>query len=184
MVLKFRLISNEQDDFIRDFEILDDQTFFQLHVAIQDNLHYDKSQIASFFICTEDWEKQLEIMLFELFEDEKKDYLVMDHALIGEHISRVHDKLLYVFDVFNERLFFIELAGTSSPHPGRKYPVCSFEQGSAPQQVMMDPIFSPGKDMADELSMGDNIFGEDIQRLDDLDEMGYQTLDDSYPDEE
>ena len=33
MVFKFRLISNEQDDFIRDFEILDDQTFFDFHMA-------------------------------------------------------------------------------------------------------------------------------------------------------
>ena len=184
MVLKFRLISNEQDDFIRDFEILDDQTFFQFHIAIQDNLHFDKSQIASFFICTGDWEKEQEVTLFELFDDEKKDFLVMDSTRIGDHVSRVHDKLLYVFDVFNERLFFIELAGTSAPDKGKKYPVCSLEQGCPPQQILMDPIFSPGRDAAEDYSMGDPAFGEEYQGLDDLEELGFHTLEDSYPDED
>ena len=182
MVLKFRLISNEQDDFIRDFEILDEQTFFHFHIAIQDNLHFDKSQIASFFICTGEWEKELEVNLFELNDEENSGVLVMDHAILSDHVTQVHDKLLYVFDVFNERLFFIELVGTSEPLPGKKYPNCSFEQGGVPQQILMDPIFNSGRETMDEIT--DDLFMEEMPDLDDLDEMGYQTLDDSYPDEE
>ena len=182
MVLKFRLISNEQDDFIRDFEILDKQTFFNLHIAIQDNLHFDKSQIASFFICGNEWEKELEITLFELTEEENAVVLVMDSTVVGEHVSRIHDKLLYVFDVFNERMFFIELAGTSDPVPGRKYPFCSFEQGHIPQQILMENIFTTTKEAMEDFSYTDDLFGE--EGFDDLDELGYHTFDDSYPDEE
>ena len=184
MVLKFRLISNEQDDFIRDFELLEKQTFFHFHIAIQDNLHFDKSQIASFFVCAGEWEKELEVTLFELSDEDSAGILVMDNAVLSDHTTNVHDKLLYVFDVFNERLFFIELAGKSEPLPGRQYPFCSFEQGHIPQQILMDPIFSSGKEMAEDMSITDDLFGEEMPGMDDLDEMGYQTLDNSCPDEE
>ena len=109
MVLKFRLISNERDDFVRDFEILANQTFFKFHMAIQDNLHFDKSQIASFFTCNQQWEKEQEITLFELSEEEAAKVLVMDSTNIGDYLQDIHDKMIYVYDVFNERLFFIEL---------------------------------------------------------------------------
>ena len=138
MVLKFRLISNEQDDFIRDFEILAEQTFFQLHMAIQDNLHFDKSQIASFFTCSQNWEKEQEITLFELSEEEAAKVLVMDNTKIGDHTQGTHDKMLYVYDVFNERLFFIELVEILKQDSSKAYPCFSFEKGQAPQQVFMD----------------------------------------------
>ena len=182
MVLKFRLISNEQDDFIRDFEILDEQTFFHFHLAIQENLHFDKSQIASFFVCGQDWEKELEITLFELTEEENATVLVMDSTILSDHVTSVHDKLLYVFDVFNERLFFIELAGTSDPVPGRQYPCCTFQQGHVPQQILMDEIFSTGKEDMEDFPGTDEFFSE--EGFDDMDEMGYHTLDDSCPDED
>ena len=184
MVLKFRFISNEQDDFIRDFEILDDQTFFQFHMAVQGNLHFDKSQIASFFICNEKWEKEQEVTLFELSDEENAGVLVMDNTLLRDHASTVNDKLLYVYDVFNERLFFIELVETSDPVPSLHYPICTFERGNAPQQILMDPIFNTTREMGDNEDYDDSFFTEEMLDADDLDEMGYQTYDDSIPDEE
>jgi hypothetical protein len=191
MVLKFRLISNEQDDFIRDFEILDEQTFFRLHVAIQDNLHFDKSQIASFFICNNKWEKEQEITLFELSDEESAKVLVMDNTRMSDFMHDIHDKMLYVFDVFNERLFFIELVEILNQDSSKEYPFCSFEKGQAPQQVFMDPIFSP-KDLDESLRLNDTsldneIYGDDeMLGNDDLDKLGFdqQIFDDSYPDEE
>ena len=173
MVLKFRLISNEQDDFIRDFEILAEQTFFHLHMAVQDNLHFDKSQIASFFICNQDWEKEQEITLFELSEEESAQAITMDSARVGDYIPEIHDKMIYVFDVFNERLFLIELVEKHKQEPSKQYPLCSFEQGHAPQQVYMDQIFTSRNNGDDTLP-------------DDLDGLGYdsQLFDDYFPDED
>lgn len=141
MIFTFRLISNEQENFVRDFEIKHDQTFYDLHVAIQENLHYDKSQIASFFICNEKWEKEQEITLFELSEEEASRVIVMDAAHIGEFIKEKKQKLLYVFDVFNERSFYIEVADIHKKDQNLKYPVCTHAKGSAPQQIIMDQIF-------------------------------------------
>lgn len=175
MVLKFRLISNEQDDFIRDIEILDVQTFFHLHEAIQDNLHFDKSQIASFFICNQKWEKEQEITLFELSEEEAAKVLVMDNTKIGDYMKGTHDKMLYVYDIFNERLFFIELVEILKQDTSIAYPCCSFEKGQAPQQIFMDAIFNsqPQEESTplDNASLDDEMFDQQI-------------FDDSLPDEE
>ncbi len=185
MVLKFRLISNEQDDFIRDIEILDDQTFFHLHEAIQDNLGFDKSQIASFFICNQQWEKEQEITLFELSEEESSKVLVMDHAKIGDYMKSPHDKMLYVFDVFNERLFFIELVETMQKDRSKSYPCCSYEKGQPPQQIYMDSIFE-SKFLDENLPPAGPSLDDDLFHDEDIDRLGFdqQIFDDSFPDEE
>ena len=178
MVLKFRLISNEQDDFVRDFEILADQSFFHLHMDIQENLHFDKSQIASFFICSPDWEKEQEISLFELSEEESAKVITMENAVIKDHISEVHDKLVYVFDIFNDRMFFAELVEIKKEDSSARYPFCSQETGSAPQQILMDQLFN-GQTMAGSALMD----VEDMLDSGDLDDLGYdsQILDDEFP---
>jgi len=185
MVLKFRLISNEQDDFIRDIEILDDQTFLQLHEAIQDNLDFDKSQIASFFTCNQQWEKEQEITLFELSEEEAAKVLVMDSTNIGDYLKETHDKMIYVYDVFNERLFFIELVEILKQDSSKTYPNCSFEKGQAPEQVNLDAIFNslPQEESTplDQASLDDEMFNDE-----DLDSLGFdqQIFDDPLPDED
>jgi hypothetical protein len=141
MVYKFRLLSSEQDDFIRDFEVRSDHTFYELHVAIQKNCRYDTSQIASFFLCNSEWEKEHEITLFELSEEPDKDSLVMDNAIFSQHITGLKQRLLYVFDIFNERAFFIELVEIRDEVPSKSYPVCTLSQGSPPVQILMDEVF-------------------------------------------
>ncbi len=184
MVLKFRLISNEQDDFIRDFEVLAEQTFFHLHMAIQDNLHFDKSQIASFFTCSQDWEKEQEITLFELSDEESAKVITMENAVIGDHMQEVHDKMIYVFDVFNERMFFIELVEIHSKDPSNKYPFCCHEQGTAPHQLLMDQLFGT-RDFSDSIILDDAAFGDEITGIDDLEDLGYDSelFDDDLPNE-
>lgn len=174
MVLKFRLISDEQDDFIRDFEVLSSQTFFQLHMAIQENLHFDKSQIASFFICNRDWGKEQEITLFELSDEESAKVITMDNATVGEHIQHVHDKMIYVFDVFNERIFFIDLVQKSIPDSSKHYPCCCFEKGNAPQQLLMDQLFG-GKDFSNGALLDADSFNAELYDPDELENLGYSS---------
>lgn len=141
MVYKLRLLSSEKDDFIRDFEVMSVQTFYDLHLAIQNDCHYDTSQIASFFLCNYEWEKENEITLFELTEEPFKGSLVMDKSIFSEHITGLKQKLLYVFDVFNERAFFIEVVEIKDEAPSKFYPFCSQSQGSPPVQILLDEVF-------------------------------------------
>ncbi len=179
MVYTFRLISNEQEDFIRDFEIRSDQTFYDLHVAIQNNLHYDKSQIASFFICNKKWEKEQEITLFELSDEESSRVIVMDAAHIGEFIKEKKQKLLYVFDVFNERSFYIEVADINEKEKNIKYPVCTHSKGSAPQQIIMDQILM-NKDFTEDFQISETLLDDDYLDETNFDDYGLDdnTIDD------
>jgi Plasmid pRiA4b ORF-3-like protein len=138
MIYKFRLLSSEKDDFIRDFEVIASQTFYDLHMAIQKNCKYDPSQIASFFICNNDWEKETEITLFEIPEERGKITLAMEKSVFLDYIKEIKQKLVYVFDVFNERAFFIELVGIRDDDTSTLYPRCTLSEGSPPVQIMLD----------------------------------------------
>ena len=144
MIYKFRLLSNEVDDFIRDFEVSSDQTFYDLHNAIQKNLHWDQSQIASFFFCNNDWEKEQEITLFDLADEPNNQTMVMESTKFSDHIKQLKQKLLYVFDIFNERTFFIEVVEIKEDKPGKTLPSCTYSEGFPPVQVTMDKIFLSG----------------------------------------
>ena len=161
MVLKFRMISHEEEDFVRDFEVLSDQTFFALHVAIQKDLHFDTSQIASFFLCNERWEKEQEITLFDISEGPEKEILVMDKTKFSDYIKETKQRLLYVFDVFNERCFFIEVAEIHQAKNYDEYPVCIFSKGCPPQQILMDQVFL-GKAIEDVDDLPIELLDDDI----------------------
>ena len=140
MIYKFRLLSSEQDDFLRDFEVRSDQNLYDLHMAIQKNCQYDTTQIASFFLCNNEWEKENEITLFEL-EEPNKGSLVMDSSIFSQHITGLKQKLLYVFDIFNERTFFIEVVEIRDEVSSKSCPFCTLSQGSPPVQIFMDEVF-------------------------------------------
>jgi hypothetical protein len=115
MVYKFVVLSDEDESFVREFEFLDTHTLMDFHNLIQDELEFDKSQMASFFMATDNWEKEEEFTLFDI---------------------RKNQKLLYVFDFFNERALFIEYTGEAKEIEGRELPTCSNSKGIPPKQVI------------------------------------------------
>ena len=66
MVYKFVVLSDEDESFVREFEFLDTHTLLDFHNLIQDELEFDKSQLASFFMATDNWEKEEEFTLFDM----------------------------------------------------------------------------------------------------------------------
>ena len=80
MVYKFLLLSDEVDNFSREIEIAPDATFLQFHDAILDAVGYDKNQITSFFICSDNWEKQQEITLIDMGADSATDTYLMEET--------------------------------------------------------------------------------------------------------
>ncbi len=137
MIFKFRIISSEVGDFVRDIEIRSDQTFYDLHVALTNNFHYDNSQLASFFISNMDWEKELEITLFDISEGTSSNIRIMDKTQLEELIHEKKQRLLYVFDYYNERLLFLELMDISQEKKGVSYPAVTQAKGSPPQQILI-----------------------------------------------
>ena len=94
MVYKFRLISDEVKDFVRDIEILSEQTFYDLHCVMIHDFRYDKSQLASIFLTTRSWEKLQEFTLFDMSEEGKIHTLLMDKSVLKDYITDSKQRML------------------------------------------------------------------------------------------
>ena len=132
MVYKFVVLSDEDEAFIREFEFLDTHTLLDFHNLLQDELEFDKSQMASFFMATDNWEKEEEFTLFDMGTGSS----TMETAVLEDIIFRKNQKLLYIFDFFNERALFVEYTGETKEVEGRELPVCTNSKGIPPKQVI------------------------------------------------
>ena len=132
MVYKFVVLSDEDEAFMREFEFLDSQTLLDFHNLIQEELEFDKSQMASFFMAADNWEKEEEFTLFDMGTGSS----TMEDAVLEDIIFHKNQKLMYVFDFFNDRSLFIEYTGEADEINGREYPVCSNSSGLPPKQVV------------------------------------------------
>jgi hypothetical protein len=168
MVYKFTLLSDEVDSFVRIIKIDSEAKFIDLHNAILDSVNFEKNQMTSFFICADNWEKEQEVTLVEMESSSEYDNLVMDKTTLEELISEENQKLLYVFDMMSDRVFFIELTEII-PLKNLKSPVCVTSDGEPPVQIMVEEgIVANSKITIDEVFYGD----EDYE-LDELDEEGF-----------
>ena len=132
MVYKFVVLSDEDESFVREFEFLDSHTLMDFHTQIQDELEFDKSQMASFFMATDNWEKEEEFTLFDMGTGSS----TMEIAVLEDIIFRKNQKLIYVFDFFNDRSLFVEYTGEVKEIGGREYPSCINSKGVPPKQVI------------------------------------------------
>jgi hypothetical protein len=132
MVYKFVVLSDEDESFVREFEFLENQTLMDFHTILQEELEFDKSQMASFYLATDNWEKEEEFTLFDMGTGSS----TMEDAVLDDVIFRKNQKLLYVFDFFNERALFIEYAGETDEVEDREYPSCTNSKGIPPKQVV------------------------------------------------
>lgn len=131
MVYRFVVLSDEDESFVRELEFLDSQSLLDFHNALQEELEFDRSQIASFFMATESWEKEEEFTLFDMGAGSS----TMENAVLEEVIFRKNQKLLYVFDFFNDRALFVEYVGEFKEEDDKDYPVCTNAKGLPPKQV-------------------------------------------------
>ena len=138
-IFTFRAISQEEDDFILEIQIRSDQTFYDLHKSFQKELNYDKSQMASFYLTNDKWEKEKEINLFDMFDDNHNgnELLKMSDTLLGDLLKKEKSKLLYVHDFFYERALFIELIKITDHVVNTFSPERLRLEGTIPKQVLM-----------------------------------------------
>lgn len=168
MVYKFTMLSDEIDNFVRIIKIDSEAKFIDLHNAILDSVNFEKNQMTSFFICSDNWEKEQEVTLVEMESSSEYDNLVMDKTTLEELISEENQKLLYVFDMMSDRVFFIELTEII-PLKNLKSPVCLSSEGEPPLQILADD----GLVIVPKVSVDENFYGDEEYELDELDEEGF-----------
>ncbi len=148
MIFKFSILSPEAEDFLLDVELPYDLTLLDFNDLLLKTLQYNPSEMTSFFKSDIDWEKFQEFTLFdmglELDPDDFEDYdddekpqspIAMGDALLGKHITEKFDRLIYVFDMFNERELYIELIETKFPDESATYPRVVELKGTPPKQI-------------------------------------------------
>ena len=178
MIYRFSIISDEIDHFLREIQISSEATFLDFHKAILANVGYTDDQMTSFFICTEDWEKEIEITLEDMGKSTDEDSWVMAETVISELVEDEKQRLLYVFDPLADRMFFIEL---SEIIYGKKIanPTCTKKIGDAPKQTLdFDQLMNITPTSTFEL---DDEFNDDQSfNLDELDPEGMDFIDDGF----
>ena len=178
MIYKFRIISDEVDDFLREIKIDAESSFYDLHEAILDSTGYKDDQMTSFFICDEDWEKETEITLEDMGNSSsEEDIYVMKDTRLNELLEEEKQKMIYVFDPLSERVFFMELSEIITGKTLDK-PVCSLKKGNAPEQTI---DFDQQMNTNAALDLDENFYGDQEFDMEDFDADGFDISDGGNP---
>lgn len=178
MVYKFRIISDEVDDFLREIKIDSEASFFDFHEAILKSTGYKDDQMTSFFICDDDWEKEIEVTLEDMGNSSsEEDSFVMKDTPLSELVEDEKQKLIYVFDLLAERVFFIELSEIITGKD-LEHAICSRKEGNPPQQTI---DFEEQMANNTSLDLGEDFYGDQEYNIDELDDEGYEMSDGGNP---
>lgn len=174
MVYKFRLLSDEVENFRRDIEIDSEATFLDFHKAILEAVNYPDDQMTSFFICNDNWIKEVEITREDMGGMSEEENYVMEETVIGDIVEEEKQKLMYVFDPLGDRAFFMELSkiefGKSADEA-----VCVKSTGDAPAQMLdiNELLSSNTTTTAASEDFNEDFYGSDDYNEDDIDLDGY-----------
>ncbi|MFI3264971.1 MAG: hypothetical protein SNG38_07270 [Rikenellaceae bacterium] len=174
IVYKFRMLSDENDHFVRDYQVPATLTLLEFHNFIIETLEYEPC-ITSFFTADAQWEKTGEFTAVDMgFEQEEGDESIsaprpMEGVALCEILHYMHDRLIYNFDIFASRAYYLELieANEVDDADSKLYPRESFAHATAPDQ------YDPDSSVEDS-----SIFDEMMGDFGDFD--GDDNYDDSY----
>lgn len=178
MIFKFRIVSDEVNNFKREISIDGTATFEDLKNAICDCVQYDKNQMCSFFLCNDDWEKTKEITLEDMDTDDDQDVWLMDECVLSDYLDDEGQKLLFTFDYMTDRSMAMELTEVVT---GRvlKDPVCTLSIGNAPAQNVDLDLFTSELDAKTANStagiddLDEDFYGSDEYNEDEFDAEGF-----------
>ncbi|MDR1983875.1 MAG: plasmid pRiA4b ORF-3 family protein [Prevotellaceae bacterium] len=127
-IYKYKLTIESNKNFVRECEIEDDSTLYDLHRYIQNELDFDDAQLAMFFISNQKWERIKSIPAFDLGNGS------MDSVVISDLVDDGENNLLYVFDMFNNRHLQIEFMSEVEETYRTTYPRTVASKGNPPNQ--------------------------------------------------
>jgi Plasmid pRiA4b ORF-3-like protein len=174
MVYKFRILSDEMDNFSREIAISSEASFLDLHNIILESVGYSKDQMTSFFLCNDEWEKETEVTLIEMDSSPEVDSWIMESTKLSELIDDEGQKLLYVFDYLTERSFFMEVF-QFVPGKDLAKAKCILIEGEAPKQTKDFEDLTA--DTTVKLNLDENFYGDQDFDIDELDAEGFTGLD-------
>jgi hypothetical protein len=172
MIYYLRALSNESDNFVFDIAIDGSARFIDLHNLIQNSLPFDRTQLTSFFITDSEWQKEKEITLIDMTGDGTLG--IMDEEVLDNYLKEPHQRMLYTFDTFAERVLFIELISVEEGE--MKEPTIIRLEGEPP---VAESDF--GLDLGGEEEEGFDL--EELDGLDDLDGFADDDMSEGFGDD-
>lgn len=183
-IYKFRILFDSKKEIFRDIEIKSTQNFYEFHEIIVAAFGFDNSQMASFYLSNEEWEKGQEITLFDMQmnEDETTEpVLVMEDIQVKSHVKALGEHFLYSYDFLDMKSFFIELLSIEDEKPAAFYPKVVYSQGeipkAEPEVIEVDKSNMTEEELANALlaeagfgNEGDEMGGDNFESLDDYEE--------------
>jgi hypothetical protein len=164
MVFKFKVLSDKIEDFVLHIEADAGSTFFELHEAIQEACNYNPGELATFFLADEEWDKELEIKMFDDYSSKQIPSVQMKRTALGDYLKAKEDKLIYIFDIVNHKSLFIELTEIVMKDK-LSTPIVTYNRGIAPLQSTSNRYNADL--LADQESELQNVF-TDFGELEDL----------------
>lgn len=169
IIFKFRLLSDEVEDFVRDYEVPFNMTLLEFHEYIRKDLGYSPCEMASFFKSDAEWEKLQEFTLFDMGtdgvdidpDDDIEAPVPMSEVKLSLIITQKFDRLIYVFDMLMERNLYIELLESQFRNQEIEYPRTALSEGVPPMQFIDDEdIFKEAMSEFNEFQGDDTIDDE------------------------
>lgn len=150
MILHFRMLCDEDDYFLREYEVPYDMTLSDFREFIDRDVHYRSDSITSFFTADSQWNKLEEFTSvdMDMGDADEEGPRVMSDTLLSQILHNNRDRLIYCFDLFGDRAFYLELIGAKKTEAGAKYPRTVAAQNDAPDQD--HPEDAEGHSMFDE----------------------------------
>ena len=177
----FRILAEEEEAFLRDIALSEDNTLLDFHVALTKSMGLNNKLLASFYLTDKQWEKQHEFTLTDMDVDaytcEREGegdvpIDVMSNAYIGDVIEDPKQRMLYEYNFFNPTLFFISLIEKKEEKDNKNFPKIVRSEGN----IDVDQTTAFDDDIDDDLM-------EDGYDEDDLRDFGFDSDDDDYDDE-
>ncbi len=177
-VYRFRILTEENEDFLLDIDVKASQNFLDFHNAIKSFCNITSNELASFYLCDDSWRKKTEIMLLDMNDENdpenSKSVLLMEKARLNEVIINPHQKFMYVYDFMKMHTFYVELMQIKDASSSIEYPALIRKEGeinlnkASDLLGFIDDDMLPPDELPDEI---DSLFVEDTD-ADDLDNLG------------
>ena len=166
MILKLRMYSDENENFIRDFEVPSSLTLRQLNDFILRSLDFSLC-ITSFFLLDGELELREEITLMDMSDESMPSSpRQMEAVKISDVIQEGYMNLLLQFDMILQRSFYLKILGKAEERQGICYPVMTFENAPAPDQFDPDKVDPTEGSIFEEMMDGYSDFDEDNSKND------------------
>ncbi len=136
MIYQLRMLSDENDNFVRGYELEDTSSLLDLHQLICRDLDFDPAAVTSFYASDSQWEKHQEYTLEDMGAGDELGAdapRTMAETPLFEVLGKKFARLIYLFDMMGDRALFLEMVEAKNAD-GQPYPRVVLSEGDAPGQ--------------------------------------------------